>query len=338
LYFIFSFIVLFLVVALRDRVGRDYTAYANAYIRINSGYIDEATKEWLGIGYRALCRIVGFFGEENYRLMFAIIGFLTLYFFYEAILNISKQASISLFLLISFCLYYQMFNQSRQMLAISITTYAYKYLIQEEVKSIHLFLILVFLAMLFHTSALIMLILLFVHNRKVNIRLITAYALLTATAFSMYNILVYLISFTNYGRTYFGWAVHDTSFELSSTLNLAIRLFMLAFCLLFSKNVIKRAPYTKGLYNAVLICTCFQVITLRSHLFGRITTYCFIFYIFLIPEVLATICLKTTRYNKIFIYGATIILFSAYHLVYYFSSNGAIAGGYNLYRTFVLGN
>jgi hypothetical protein len=334
-YSLFSFMFLFLVIALRDRVGRDYINYARAYIKVNSGNLDVVTKDWLSIGYRILCKIVGIFGKENYRLMFAVVGFITLFFFYSAIKNMSKSAPLSLFLLISFCLYYQMFNQSRQMLAISITTFAFKYLLYKDKKQKFKFILFVGLATLIHTSAIVAFILFFLCNLNINAKTISFYILLTSIIYFSFDFVRYILSFTRYGQAYFGWIQRDTSFEISSIYNLVVRLLMIVICLLFSKSVVRRSSNTRGLYNAVLICTCLQIITLKSYLFSRLTTYFFIFYIFLIPEVLYSICESSKKNSKVLVYSMAIILFFIYHMIYYFSSNGASGSGYSIYQTFL---
>ena len=100
--------------------------------------------------------------------------------------------------------------------------------------------------------------------------------------------------------------------------------------MLVYKETVTRANYTKYLYNAAWICTITQIFTLQSYVFGRVTTYFFVPYIILLPEVLKT-------YEKIFgKYGLFakilfFISFAIYHYVYYMLG-GATGSGYDEYN------
>lgn len=334
LFFLISFITLFFVVAFRDNVGADYNGYKNAFLHVNAGNLSIYEKRWLSIGYRILCQIIGIISHNNYILMFAVVGGITIYFFYRAIYEVSIHWGLSVFLFISFCLYYQCFNQVRQMMAMAITTYAYRY-IQEE-KSMKFFLC-VGIATLFHTSAIVMLAVYIVRNWKMCFKNYCLYIGGSIAGYVGFDLIIYILSYTNYGKTYLQWAKYNTSFELSSILNLGVRIILLVGCLIFAKDTIKRKASTLGLYNAVIICTIFQILTLKSYLFGRITTYFFCMYIFLIPEVMETIkrCVDKISYRIIQI--VLIILLIAYHFVYYFSSSGASGSGYEIYNSLLFG-
>lgn len=328
-----SLMVLFLVAALRDHVGRDYTGYLNAFIRVNNGTLTQADENWLSPAYRLLCLIVGLFGKENYILMFAVTSAITLFFLYKAICLNSPDWTLSLFLFIAFCLYYQTFNQMRQMLALGITTYAITYLRKGEwIK----YILWTLAASMFHTSAIVMLALVVVSKWKISAKTLFVYALGTVLVFLFFNPLLHLLSYTNYGRTYLGWAKYNTSYEISSFLNLGVRIIMLVGCMFFKKKVLERSPSSSLLYHSAIICTIFQLITLRSYLFGRVTTYFFAAYIFLIPEVVCVCKRMFKQRDRKWVTFAVYAVFTAYHFVYYFSGSGAIGSGYDAYKSLLL--
>ncbi len=329
-YFFLSFLTLFLVVALRDDVGADYRGYSNAFLHINEGNLTLSEEKWLSIGYKILCIVIGIINPESYHLMFAIVGFITIYYFYKAIYKISSNWGMSIYIFICFCLYYQCFNQIRQMLAMAITTYAYRYI--KEEKTIPYF-VCIGIAILFHPSAIVMASVFIVQKWRMCFKNYCIYTIICIMGYFGFNIILELLSYTNYGQTYLQWTKYNTSFEMSSIINLGVRFILLIACLIFSKKTIARKPSTLGLYNAAIICTILQVFTLKSYLFGRITTYFFVMYIFLIPEVIITMKhhLKGNSYNLV--KGLIFLVLLAYHFIYYFSSSGASGSGYTIYKS-----
>lgn len=104
-------------------------------------------------------------------------------------------------------------------------------------------------------------------------------------------------------------------------------------CLMFAKKTVARAKYTVVLYNIVAMCTILQIGAISFNIFGRITTYFYIAYIFLIPEVLKTIRELFSERDGILIYIGISLLLCIYNVVYYFSSAGAVAAGYSMYAS-----
>ena len=164
---------------------------------------------------------------------------------------------------------------------------------------------------------------------KTNILLYTAICICGYIGFAF---ITKIVGYTNYGITYLQWSKYNVSFTNSSILNLGVRMIMLIVSLAFSKETIKRNPRNLVLYNSVIICTILQVLTLKSYLFGRITTYFFGAYIFLIPEIMETAKNKMKRKSYITTQIAVFIILVAYHFVYYFSSSGASGSGYDYYK------
>lgn len=318
--FMLSFLVLFLVAALRDNVGIDYHSYADAYLTINF-HPESVNTAWLEPSYIFICRMLGIFAPRNYYIMFAFISFLTMLFLYGSIYKISCSWAMSLYIFICFCLYYQSFNQIRQILAITVTTYACWFLIQDRVKTFFFY---VFVAYLLHKSAMVMLLLGFVYKRDINIKNLCMYILICILLHFGYSVIINtLLPFTKYSG-YIG-SSFDMYMKLSTVINMAVRIIMLAGCLMFSKGTIKRAPYTVTFYNSVIICTILQTLTLRSAIFGRTTTYFFVVYIFLIPEVVKTIESYFTKKGAKLIRLTAILFLMIYYLIYCFAP-GSVGG------------
>ena len=125
----FVFIILSLILGLRHySVGVDTDNYRKVFFRIIDGTITVSDKKWIPFGFLILNKVVGAFFGKNYVILNCIIGFLSIFFLLKSIWNNSDKPTLSLYIFIAMCLYYQMMNQARQMLALVIVMYSYKYL------------------------------------------------------------------------------------------------------------------------------------------------------------------------------------------------------------------
>lgn len=331
IYIFLSFLVLFLVLATRDHVGTDYQQYVTTYGNISINSLNTGDVEWLkqSIAFWWICKALSFF-TSNYYYMFAVIGFITLFYFYKAIISVSCNWTYSLFLFLVFCLYYQSFNQVRQVAAIAIIAYSYKFLKKENFK---LFVTTIIVASLFHLSALVFMMAWFIRKIKINFKNIFIYMIVGVIFFLFFDKLVNLFNFISYIRTYSSSETYSMEYGMSTILNFIVRLLMYLGCLMFAKKTVAREKYTVALYNIVAICTVLQIGAISFNIFGRITTYFYIAYIFLIPEVLKTIKELFSERDGILIYIGSSLLFCIYNVVYYFSSAGAVAAGYSMYAS-----
>ena len=329
LFGILSFLVLCSLVCLRDiSVGIDTVSYANAYLRIANGLYTDNDVRWLGYGFIFFAKFISFIFENNYQCFFALIGFLTIFLVYKRIFENSKCLWMSIFLLISFGLYFQMFNQARQMLAIAIVFYAVKYIQERKLKK---YIIFILLATCIHNSAIVMLPFYYIANFEINRKNNFVYIIIAIISFILFSIIETLL-----GHFYYWQAYSETNFNqensITAILNFGVRFLMLFICMIFSKKVILENDKSKCLYNMVIWCTILQFLTLKSYLFARLTTYFFVFFLLLIPEVVN--CIFKKKDDKLLIELVIIILFSIYEIIYFTKGTGAIGYGYNVYNFF----
>lgn len=324
-----SGLLLFLIVALRDNVGADYSIYTNAYLSIIDDDLNDTEKNWLGRGYVALCECIGLLAGDSYHWMFAIVAAITIFAFYSAFYIANKQRTWSVLLFIGFCLYYQCFNQVRQMMAVAICAIAYIALMKESKRY---FVLIVIIESLFHTSAIVMLVLLLVNKLKINISRLCCFAFIALASVVGFNVLVDLLSNTFYGAIYFGSEMYDVSFKTSVIVNTIFRVLLLAFCMLFYKRLISDNN-NKLLINAGFVCLFFQILTLQSYLFGRITTYFFIAYLFAMPRVFELVSKKFVVRDRVLVKTFWCVCIILYHYIYYYMV--AKNSGYNEYNTFL---
>lgn len=328
--FIFlSFLVLFLLVVLRDiSVGKDYKTYVALYLRIIDGTITSIDKEWIGIFFQYLCAILGFFFGEKYIISYGVVSAVTLFIYYKVFVKESKIPWMSLMIWLFCCLYYQCFNQFRQSLAIGICLYSIKYIRKRDFKK---YLIGILIATGIHMTALVLLPMYFLGNLKINFKTVMLYIGLALVLYLSIDVIFYFLSNTNYGMVYLGTSF-DKRFSISSIQNLAVRIGLMVGSLLFYKKVVDNDMRASVYFNFAIVCTIMQLLTINSYLFGRVTTYFFIIYTLLIPEIVVIF----KRKDKFLIMGLVILLFLAYHFVYYNSSQGAVSGGYDNYRSILI--
>lgn len=323
LMFILSFVVLFALIALKsDQVGADNSAYMRAYENLKNGTLTSQQDSWLGFGFKSIASVFAFLGLD-YHVFAIAIGFLTLWLFYITIWRNSKSPAMSLFILISTCLYFQMFNQYRQMLAIGLVFFSINYIFRK--RNIWKFLMVILLATSIHTTAIIFLPVYFVTRLKLSRNVLVAYVVLAVVCWMLYEPMVNILSNTYYGRTYFG-SYLDIAFKTSAIVNTLVRVAMLLFVLItYAKKSCKDEKRMNVLIHIAIICTIMQILTLKSSLFGRLTTYFFVFYILTVPEFVVAFYAKN-RLLKLFL----ILFFLGYGGIYY-SSQNAIESGYQKY-------
>lgn len=333
LFMMISFLILFVLASFRDYVGRDYGTYVSIFYSVGGDNLYEGERTWLMQSplFFLLCKVLSVFTDE-YLIMFAVISFITLFFFYKAIHDISINWFLSLYLLLCFCLYYQSFNQIRQMTAVAIIAYSYKFLIRDDIKR---FFLTVFIASTFHMSALIFGIIWPLRKMKMSVKNLVFYFLIGIGLFILFDRIVDLLSFVGYVKNYSGDENFSAGFTISTVLNFIVRLALFFFCLIFYKLVTRRYSYSLVYYNLAAICTIAQIGAIKFSIFGRLTTYFFLVYVFLLPEVFKVLADRLDKMGKLVFYIFILIAFAVYFLVYYFSPNGAEGGGYLIYSSWI---
>lgn len=326
---IIAFAIMFLIIGFRDiTVGIDYRNYSSVILSVAGGDPPEYFKNWLSIGFIYIIKFFQLFGIPQNILptvVIAFIGFLTLVFYYKSFDELSVNSTVSLYLFFCFCLYFQLMNQFRQMLAVAIVLYSFKYID----KSFFKYCVWILIAASIHKSAIIMLPIYFIVKLKLSKRTLIGYAILGGSMIVFYPFLRSLIQYTSYSG-YLGWTQYDIGATTTSVLNLVVRIAMLFGCLPFMNQLIKENSKNRALYHLVLICTVLQILVINVNLFGRITTYFFVFYILLIPQILNQIKNKVTVQSRIIVNFIFVFIFLIYQVVYYISQSATM--GYSVYK------
>lgn len=152
----------------RWEIGTDWDSYYSNFLTANNLGFKSFVEQFSSIyefGYVILTGLVGGF-TNNYNLYLLIICAIVFYGIYSRIFSVSKLKYTSILALFAFSFGY-MFAVPRQGIAISLIFYSIRYI--EEKKKFK-FLLMVFIATLFHSSALVFLPAYFIFYRKINFK------------------------------------------------------------------------------------------------------------------------------------------------------------------------
>ena len=142
LFIILAFIIPLIIGGLRYNVGTDYMMYLYAH----QHNID------IDLGFSIFSNVADLF--NNFKILFILYNFFTLLFVFLGLENIkSKNRTLAYFAFL-FLYYTTSFNAMRQMLAVAIVFYAFKFITE---KNIIKFTITILFASIFHTTALFIL-------------------------------------------------------------------------------------------------------------------------------------------------------------------------------------
>lgn len=151
-----------LLSSVRYKVGTDYNNYLDYYTIYSQLSFNEILKYGSEFLFILIIKIAHIFEEP--QIMFAITAFLTVFITYKAILNKKEKLSISLMFALYIFLYYMYsLNIIRQALAVAIIFYSYRYILQNDFKK---FLLMIIVATLFHTTAILFLPFYFIVPKK----------------------------------------------------------------------------------------------------------------------------------------------------------------------------
>jgi hypothetical protein len=317
-----------MLLALRYQVGADYYGYANAYALIARYGLFESVPlgytAWLGNGFVYFCKLIAFFWGGNFLWYYAVLAAASILFLYMAIFENSKMPLLSLFIYLCDGYYYQLFNASRQGLAILIVFFSYKYIFENRFIP---FALTVSMAWLIHPSALVFLPAFHLAKKKFNKKIVLIFAVAGFIMVKGWNVVEWIVSLTRYGH-YMESQYNVAGVEV--TILWAIyRGGIFGFCLLFRKSVLQKYPNANCLYILCSGSVVLQMVSLRSYLFARTVIYYYIGMLLLIPYVVKSI----RKNDQIIIVAVLMAIFMAAHIYYFVAKADVMLAP--VYRTFL---
>lgn len=302
------FSVLSALSALRIGIGNDYWVYRDNFLHIISG----DTKVSYEIGFKVLVKVLqGLFGYDNYRIVFAVMAFLTSFFFIKGLFDNTDWFVMSFFIFMANGFYFMSFSNVRYYFVMAVCTYAMRFLFE---KNYVRFVFWIVFAAFFHKSVLLVIpvyiIAYYLKWNKRTVWLIPAACLALGLGKTVFRRLMFV--FYPY---YEGDMLLDV--ETVSYANIAKCLAVLIFSLIYYKKGIKGNAKAETLFNLnlfALIIYSFGYYILET---SRICYYMILGHVFLIPVVLRSI--EDKRQKKFFL-GSVISVYVMYLVIFIIKS------------------
>jgi transmembrane protein EpsG len=319
-----------MLLALRYQVGVDYNSYSSVYTAISRYGLFESVPlyytVWLGNGFVYFCKFIALFFGEGFLWYHAVLAALSILFLYMAIFQNSKMPLLSLFIYLCDGYYYQIFNQSRQGLAILIVFFSYKYIFESRLMP---FVLTVSAASLIHPSALVFLPAFLLAKRKFSMKTVLIFAVAGLILTSGWRIVEGMTTLTRYGH--YMNSDQDVAGVDTTFVRAIYRIGIFACCLLFRKSVMQKYP---GVVNCLyILCAAslvLQMMSLQSYIFARLVLYYYIGILLLIPGVVKSIGGK----EQMIVVLALIVIFASAHIYYFMNMADTLLAP--VYRTFLL--
>src|SRR5699024_9565708 len=312
IYIIPSFMLLFIISAFRGDFMVDYNNYVEIFDTINLLSFVDSFKSGINIefGYILLNRVIGIF-TNNPVYLFAVTTLIILYGFYHQFNRYSVNIWLSVLMFATAGSYYASFNITRQILAVAIVFIGSKYLYERKFFKYMLF---VFLAFLFHKSALIMIPFYFILNFRVNLRNLTLFAV---CSFVLLFLFLFILSFLQNLGIYDNYTSQAYGMLGQAATNVVLPVAFLVFALLNIKKLDSNNTMHRIWFNATIFYAVFNILALQIEMVERIGRFFAPYPLLLIPFLFSKMKNKNLRFIYIMVLVAVLV---AYNFVVLFDS------------------
>lgn len=229
-----SVLPLVCVAGFRYRVGRDWLSYKRSFESVANGKMGYYG-EW---GYILLQKVIALF-THKYVWLFLICAVIFAYFYFAGFYKMSINPSLSVALLVCTSLFFSFMNGMRQGLALSILFFSLEAVFERDFRK---FFLLVVLAMGFHTSSIVFLIIYPLYNIEIDEQQVVKYCLIFGI-FSLFGgkIVRWVIMKTKYAH-YYTSVFAEEGFELNWFL---ISMSILIVMCIYYKTAVQREDYSR---------------------------------------------------------------------------------------------
>lgn len=307
-YDIILLLILILVCGLRDGVGTDYGLYKFYYNNIDQNSRFE-------IGFRFLIELANKVGI-SYNTFLILISAITITLFYIAIKKYSSKPAASIFFFVALGYYAYSFNIIRQMLAIAITLYGINYIKEKKFLK---YLVLILVASLFHSTALIMIPVYFLlklkNNRNNNFILLFICAILPFLYNTIFTFIV-----TNFEQYSAYATINEYTYTKPGMGTYVIGIVNLVLFIIFAinRNKLCELENTNDIYLKMLSYSLlFTALSFVNSIAVRGGYYLSIYLIYLLPNIGTCLFKRTNKSFEILV----ILFFILYYCIHIISFN-----------------
>lgn len=296
----------YLVLVNRVGIGTDYFNYERIY---NS--IIFKTGEKTTYLFSLLIKLSNFVKINDYKFFISIVAMITLYFLYSFIYDNLNKKNYFLTIIFLFSYYFgYTTNIIRQMLAVGICMQSYKYI---EKKDPFKFILIIGIASLVHSSAIVMLPIYFFYNKKENSSLaLLKYIIL------LIGIILFFLVYLNYGKNYnllYSSYIGETNEGGIVPLYLIFSLPIYILEFLYFKILIKKDNRNKMYFLMIIFEFVFFLFGSFIPYIFRMAAYFSIGHLKLITDILDTIKNKNRKKAKLL--NICIVLFFLFRFYFF---------------------
>ena len=301
----FFFCLLTILIMFRhENVGRDTSSYIN-YFRYYSG------RDWQQLwreqgenGYIYFNKMISVFSKDP-QIFLAAAALLVSIMIYPLYKRLCVDASLTIMLFATLSTFFMMFSGIRQMLAIGIGFVAYDF---TRRKKVLFFLLSVFLATTFHTSAFMLYIMYPLYHARITKRW-------------LYVVVPTLLICFAYNRQIFGYlslileryTEYDTKIEETGAYTMLVLFGVFSVFSFLIPDEKKLDPETIGLRNFLLLGFVLQMFVPLHSLAMRMGYYYIVFIPLLLPKIIAA---RSRKWNQIAILARHVMV--VFFLLYFF--------------------
>lgn len=294
--------------ALRWMTGTDFVNYYALYYIHGNNSVQEliGTRDW---GFTVLTSIIYKISPDNFLVYNFILAALT---YVPVVLTYRKNSNFftfSMMLYVMMMIYYWPYNGVRQSIAAGICFFAFPLLYKKAYFKYSLF---IFVAYLFHSTALIMLPLAFIVTKRAWSKSIIMVLVILSLSFiglpSMWDNLIRVLELIGQEKLANDYSSFDSTDNGVSLLRILVYLIPVVISFFYYNKLKKNNPQIDLLINMSLMCVVFMIFGSQLTVIARLSNYFIFFNALLIPEFSTLFRNK----EKVFFYFLTLTLFFIY--------------------------
>lgn len=305
----FFFILLTVMIMLRhETVGKDTSNYIYYFTNFSRASFGSLWRTSLEIGFAYFNKFVSLVSNDP-QMFLAIAAVVVSFLMYPTYKRLCVDATLTIVLFCTMSTFVMMFSGVRQIIAVGIGFIAYEY---TRKRKLLLFLVAVIIAVSFHTSALILVVMYPLYHAKITKKwlfiIIPSYLIVLIFNKPIFSVLSFLLEqYTEY----------DTTIKFTGAYTMLILFVLFAIFTFLIPDERKMDTEIIGIRNLFLFAVIIQMFAPLHTLAMRMNYYFIIFVPLLVPKIIEY---RSEKMKQIAIVGRHVMVL--FFLVYFFISIG----------------
>lgn len=295
--------LLIVVCGFRKNVGTDYIIYRKMYSNTDIfPHLEEL--------FKTIIIVLNKF-NVNFETFIFIIALITIMIFYKVFKERSPKPVESIMLFICLGYYAHCFNTIRQMLAVAVTVYAFKYI---KEKKIFKYSMCIMIATFIHTSAVIMLPFYFIVRRDFKKKFLYLLYILMFLGGVLYQpVLNFIVNNFERFSSYININNYTYSIAgLGTVINMIVHLILVFWVIYIKDGLMERNKDNKYYVNTIVFSNLFYIMALKNTVAVRFAYYFSIYLVLLLPEMFKVTFKKNYANNMVVVICFCLIYYIAH--------------------------